>query len=152
EPNSIAPDLLFLLFFLLFSQHEAVIAGEFAGVISRPQDQIIRLRDDRKFLGSFAVRHAYSLCSELLYTTGFPFSPPSGRGKAVKQSRRKSPRRTKTEVVAPVRRHIEVTVGRTHERRLKGERAATQHTGMCTCDHWVVFEILSSFALFPYQI
>jgi hypothetical protein len=41
---------------------------------------------------------------------------------------RQGTRRTETVVVVPVRRHIVVTVGRTHVRRLIVERAATQHT------------------------
>ena len=36
-----------------FAQHEAVVAGEFAGVIARPQDQVIRLRDDDQFFMCF---------------------------------------------------------------------------------------------------
>ena len=41
---------------------------------------------------------------------------------------RQGTRRTETVVVVTVRRHIVVTVGRTHVRRLIVERAATQHT------------------------
>ena len=58
------------------------------------------------------------------------FRPPSAvRGKAVKSSRRKSPRRTQPDVaVAPIRRHNALPEGRTHDRRLNAERAATQPT------------------------
>jgi hypothetical protein len=38
-----------------FAEDEAVIAGEFAGVIAGPQDQVIRLRDDRQFLVVLSV-------------------------------------------------------------------------------------------------
>ena len=58
------------------------------------------------------------------------YRPPAGKGKAVKPSRRKSPRRTKTDVAGPERRHTAVTVGRTHVRRRIDERAATQHTAI----------------------
>src|SRR4051794_34358772 len=64
------------------------------------------------------------------------------RGNAVKELRNKSPRRTETVAAVPVRRHIEGTVGRTHERRLMEERAATQHTAMCAKDHFLAVLVL----------
>lgn len=36
-----------------------MIARELAGVIARPQDQVIRLGDDNQSLGSLAVGHAH---------------------------------------------------------------------------------------------
>ncbi len=55
--------------------------------------------------------------------------PPSAvRGKAVKPSRSKSPRRTEPDKVVTERRHVPVTVGTADDRRLIEERAATQHT------------------------
>src|SRR5579884_2384188 len=57
------------------------------------------------------------------------FRPPSAvKGKAVKRSRLKSPRRTEADSAVTVRRHTPETVGRADERRLSFERAATQHT------------------------
>ena len=101
-----------------FAQHEAVVPGEFAGVIARPQDQVIGLRDDDQFFivsRSAMSTHLYSV--HMYKFPFFNFRPLRGRGKAVKESRSKSPRRTETDVVVTVRRHIVVTVGRTHVRR-----------------------------------
>src|SRR5262249_7412937 len=47
-----------------------------------------------------------------------------GRGKAVKQSRRKCPRRTEADIAETVRRHDPGTEGRADDHRPKVERAA----------------------------
>ena len=73
--------------------------------------------------------------SRVRQNAGARASSPSGRGKVVKKSRGKSPRRTETIDEVTAHRHSEVTVGRTHVRRLNAERAATQHTATCTIDH-----------------
>ena len=59
--DSVRPDQYFQQFVEIplnpFAQHEAVIAGKLAGVVARPQDQVIRLRDNRKFFVVPASRH-----------------------------------------------------------------------------------------------
>ena len=65
--------------FNAFAQHEAVIAGEFARVVARPQDQVIRLRDDHQFFVPFSGRPC--LIYWIVYTCvqyHFHFSSPSG--------------------------------------------------------------------------
>jgi hypothetical protein len=63
-----------------FAQDEAVIAGEFAGVIATPQDQIVGLGDDRQFLIVLSVSHHRSL---LVYASSktcfFIFRPLRGK-------------------------------------------------------------------------
>jgi hypothetical protein len=60
-----------------------MIAGKFARVIARPQDQVIRLRDDDQFLVSLAVGHAHL---EIVYICSKAFSKsPGSAGKGVKQ-------------------------------------------------------------------
>jgi hypothetical protein len=49
-----------------FTQHEAVIPREFAGVITSPQNQVIRFRDDDQFLVPFKVCHVFLLNSVLV--------------------------------------------------------------------------------------
>jgi hypothetical protein len=113
------------------AQHEAVVAGKLARVIARPQDQVIRLRDDHQFFVPFQIGHVRLLLSIQLYQSAFSKATCfAGKGKAVKPLRRKSPRRTKSDVEVPDRRHNDVTVGRTHVRRSNDERAATQHTAI----------------------
>ena len=58
-----------------FAQHEAVVAGEFARVVARPQDQVIRLRDDDQFFVSFQVGHIRLLYSVHMYKSIFHFRP-----------------------------------------------------------------------------
>src|SRR5262249_53413491 len=61
----------------------------------------------------------------------FTFRPPTTvRGKAVKRSRRKSPRRTEPDIVVTGRGREPVTVGTADVRRRIVERAATQHTAI----------------------
>ena len=40
-----------------FPQHEAVVPRELPRVIARPQNQVIRLRDDYQFLYPFSLCH-----------------------------------------------------------------------------------------------
>ena len=42
-----------------FAQDETVIAGEFAGMVAGPQDQVIRLGDDDQFFVPFKVRNIF---------------------------------------------------------------------------------------------
>jgi hypothetical protein len=59
-----------------FAQHETMIAREFAGVVARPQDQIVSLRHNDQFLMPFQVCHVNLLNSEHLYKFIFNFAPP----------------------------------------------------------------------------
>src|SRR6516225_424540 len=60
-------------------------------------------------------------------------------GKAVKQSRRNSPRRTEADKVATVRRHVPVSVGGADQPRRVAERAATHYTAVLVIDAISVF-------------
>jgi hypothetical protein len=40
-----------------FAEHKTMVAGEFPGVIARPQNQVIRLRDDNQFLMVVSKSH-----------------------------------------------------------------------------------------------
>src|SRR5262249_44532403 len=83
------------------------------------------------------------------YKSIFIFRLPSAvRGKAVKRSRRKSPRRTEADNVTTVRRHAPETVGTADARRRIEERTATHHTA-CSGNYikiiffiftWLVFQ------------
>jgi hypothetical protein len=61
-----------------FAQHEAVVAGEFAGVIARPQDQKVSLRDDDEFTATFTVSPISLPDSVHMHETTFHISTPSG--------------------------------------------------------------------------
>jgi hypothetical protein len=39
-----------------FTQHEAVIAGKLGGMLARPENQVIRFRDDNQLLVSRHLR------------------------------------------------------------------------------------------------
>jgi len=43
------------------AQHEAVIAGKFAGVVAGPQNQIVSFGDDGQFLVFLSVGHHRTL-------------------------------------------------------------------------------------------
>src|SRR4051812_20413730 len=77
-------------------------------------------------------------------------APPSGvKSKAIKELRGKSPRRTKTDMVEPVRQPGVVTAGRTRERRRLAERAATQHTANFIANIFYIASILYWVAVSP---
>src|ERR1700722_5017201 len=93
------------------------------------------------FRAATSAYRAIYICTNLL------FQNHQAKLERVKLSRRKSPRRTETVDDEPVRRHIAVTVGRTHLRRPTVERAATQHTANLVIDTqnilFIVFWLLA---------
>ena len=55
------------------AQHEAVVTGEFAGMVAGPQDQVIRLGDDDGFFIPFKVRHIFLSQSVPMFNSIFIF-------------------------------------------------------------------------------
>jgi hypothetical protein len=62
------------------AQHEAMVPWELARVMARPQDQVIRLRDDDQFFMPFKVGHVSLPYGVQAYKNLFSKSSPSGRG------------------------------------------------------------------------
>src|SRR5262249_47010799 len=83
----------------------------------------------------------------------FHFRPPSAVGsKAVKQSRRKSPRQTEADIAVTERRHIPDTVGGADAHRMIAERAATQHTGFLSIYTYDILNIIYRLSLLALRI
>jgi hypothetical protein len=64
-----------------FAQHKTVVAGEFARVIARPQNQIVSLRDDDQLFMTFTICHIWLLYIEQVYKSEFQNRPLRGEVK-----------------------------------------------------------------------
>ena len=67
-----------------FTKHEPMIAGKLAGVIARPQDQVVRLCDHDQFFITSSAEHLISPMRATSSCHFFKFFPPAAGSKAVK--------------------------------------------------------------------
>jgi hypothetical protein len=63
-----------------FAEHKAVVAGELAGVVTGPQDEIVGLRDDDELFMSFTLCHVAKLQCTSVPCSFFIFDPLRGDG------------------------------------------------------------------------
>src|ERR1022692_673486 len=69
-----------------FAEDETKIAGELAGVIAGPEDQVVGLRDDGEFLVVLSICHHRSLRVYGCFCWFLFFDPSGVSGKAVKET------------------------------------------------------------------
>jgi hypothetical protein len=66
--------------FNAFAQHKSVITREFAGMVTRPQDEIVGFGDDDQFYLIFATRHVRLFPLRIISDPQFSLRLPFGGG------------------------------------------------------------------------